>query len=155
MTRPFEEQSEAIGQALAYGVVGDPDRGLELLQPIVDAGRVSTYALLGSLAEAAAFTALQNRPAGEPFALHLEHTGTGRQASADVLPPPLRFAGQFITAWANRDQDTALALFTALADRCELTGSPDLGNAVSLVYDMAVHTCTDIVREQRRARGAR
>ncbi|MFC8332791.1 hypothetical protein [Streptomyces olivaceus] len=153
MTRPFGQESQTIGEAVAYGVAGELDRGLELLQPIVDAGRVSTYALLAGLAEAAAFTALQNQAAGEPFVLQLENTATGQQASVDVLPPPLRFAGQFLTAWANRDQDTALALFNALADHSERTGSPDLGNAVSLIYDMAVATCTDVVRERRADRG--
>ncbi|MET4641310.1 MULTISPECIES: hypothetical protein [Streptomyces] len=40
-------------QALTKGVVGDHHAGLELLQPIVDAGPRSSYALLGCLAETA------------------------------------------------------------------------------------------------------
>lgn len=150
-----EDHVRIIGEALAYGVTGDEDHGVRLLQPLVDAGRLSTYALLGSLAETSAFTALQNQRPGEMFGLPVENTVTGQPASVDVLPAPLRFAGQFVTAWANRDQDTALALFNALADRCERTGSTDLGDAIGLVYGMAVATSTEVIRARREARSER
>ena len=153
MSRPYEERANVIGEAIAHGVAGDLERGAALLQPLVDAGRVSTFALLGALAEAAAFTALQNQRPNTTFGLPVTNIVTGQEASADDLPPPLRFAAQFVTAWANRDRDTALALFNVLADHVEDTGSPDLGNAIGLVYSMAVATSTEVVREARSKRG--
>lgn len=153
MSHPYEEQSRTIGEAVAYGVIGDEEHGLSLLQPLVDAGPRSTYALLGGLAEGAAFTALQNQRPGEAFTLPVVDKITGRAASVDVLPPPLRFAAQFVTAWANRDQDTARALFNVFADDSDRRGTPDLGDAVGLMYGMAVTTSTEVVREARRKRG--
>lgn len=145
--------ARAIQEAVAYGVAGDSDRGVDLLQPLVAAGPNSTYALLGSLAEVAAFTALKNRRAHESFALTVENLATGRSASAEDVPAPARFAGRFVTAWANRDQDTALALFKALAEESDRTGSTDLGDAIGAVYGMAVATAIEIVRTQRKRRG--
>lgn len=146
-------RTRIIGEAVAHGVTGDQERGLAMLQPLVDAGPRSTYALLGGLAEAAAFTALQNQQPGEVFGLPVENTVTGQTASADVLPPPLRFAAQFLTAWANRDQDTALALFTTFAFASDDAGTPDLAEAIGLLYSMAVATSTEVVRQAREARG--
>lgn len=153
MSRPYEQQSDTIGEAVAYGVTGDHERGLSLLQPLVDAGPLSTYALLAALAEAAAFTALQNQRPGEAFGIPVVNEITGQAASVDVLPPPHRFAAQFVTAWANRDQDTARALFNAFAHDSDRRGTPDLGDAISLMYGMAVETSTEVVREARRKRG--
>jgi hypothetical protein len=155
MTRPYEEEPRVIGEALAYGVTGDQERGLSLLQPLVDAGPLSTYALLSALAEAAAFTALQNRRPGQTFTLPVVHEVTGQAASGDVLPPALRFAAQFVTTWANRDQAAARALFNVFAHDSDRHGTPDLAQAISLVYGMAVMTSIDVVKETRRKRGRR
>lgn len=148
------EEIRALKDAVAYGVAGDPDAGVALLQPLVDAGRLSTFALLCSLAEVAAFTALQNRRPGEAFAMSVESTATGRAASAEAMPVSLRFVGQFVTSWANRDQDTAFALFKSLADEADRTGSTDLGDAIGLVYGMAVATAAEAARAHRE-RGCR
>lgn len=145
-------RTKIIGEAVSHGIAGDQERGLAMLQPLVDAGPRSTYALLGGLAEVAAFTALQNQRPGEAFGMPVENTATGRPASADVLPPPLRFAAQFLTAWANRDQDTALALFQTFAFASDDAGTPDLADAISTLYSMAVTTGAEVVRQAREAR---
>lgn len=146
------EDVRLIAEAVSHGIAGDQDHGLAMLQPLVDAGPRSTFALLGGLAELAAFTALRNQRPGEAFAMPVEDVRTGEPADPSVLPVPLRFAARFVTAWANRDQDTAWALFHALAEEAERTGSSDLGDGVSLVYSMAVATSEEIVREQRAKR---
>ncbi|AIV35566.1 hypothetical protein [Streptomyces sp. CCM_MD2014] len=140
------------GEALSHGIAGDRMRGVALLQPLVDAGPLSTFALLGGLAEVAAHTALQNQLPGETFGLPVNNVLTGEPASADVLPPPLRFAAQFVTTWANRDRDTARALFETFAFESDRTGSPDLAEAIGLVYDMAVTTGAEVVRQARQER---
>ncbi|MGA5340461.1 hypothetical protein ACPCK3_15060 [Streptomyces griseoincarnatus] len=145
-------RARIIGEAIAHGVAGDQERGLRMLQPLVDAGPRSTYALLASLAETAAHTALQNQRPGEMFGMPVENTATGQAAPMDVLPPPVRFAAQFTTAWANRDRDTALALFQAFAFASDDAGTPDLGDAIGLLYSMAVTTSTEVVRQARQAR---
>lgn len=142
-------RTRIIGEAVAHGVAGDQERGLAMLQPLVDAGPRSTYALLAALAETAAYTALQNQRPGEMFGSLVEDTVTGQAASVDVLPPPLRFAAQFTTAWANRDQDTALALFNTFAHGSDRAGTPDLGDAIVALYAMAVATSTEVVRQVR------
>lgn len=145
-------RTRIIGEAVAHGVAGDQERGLLMLQPLVDAGPRSTYALLAGLAETAAFTALRDQRPGEVFGLPVENTLTGQAASVDVLPPPIRFAAQFTTAWANRDRDTALALFTAFAFESDDAGTPDLGDAIGVLYAMAVTTSTEVVRQAREER---
>lgn len=150
-----EDTARTIGDALAHGVAGDPDAGLALLQPFVDAGPLSTYRLLGALAEAAARPALQNQRPGEWFGMPVMNTVTGLPASADVLPPPVRFASQFLTAWANRDQDTAVALFDAFAFASDDAGTPDLAHGITALYLMAVATTTELVRAAREKRGGR
>lgn len=142
-------RTRIIGEAVAHGVAGDQERGLAMLQPLVDAGPRSTYALLAGLAETAAFTALRDQRPGEMFGLPVEDTVTGQAASVDVLPPPLRFAAQFTTAWANRDRDTALALFNTFAFESDRAGTPDLGDAIGVLYAMAVTTSTEVVRQTR------
>ncbi|MGF0163116.1 hypothetical protein ACQRET_03605 [Streptomyces koyangensis] len=153
MTEPFTDEVRTIGEALAAGVAGDLDRGAMMLQPLVDRGRRETFAVLGSLAEAATFIARRDSTAGA-FGLHVADITTGESASADELPPPVRFAFQYVTACANRDPDAALGLFTVFADHCERTGAPDLGEAIGLVYGMAVTTSTQLIREAREAREA-
>ncbi|MGV2914606.1 hypothetical protein [Streptomyces alfalfae] len=153
VNRLYEQQSQTIGEAIAYGVAGDQEHGLALLQPLVDAGPRSTYALLGALAETAAFTVLNNRRPDEFFTIPVVNEATGQTASVDDLPAPLRFAAQFVTAWANRDRDTARALFTVFAHESDRRGTPDLAHAIGFLYGMAVSTATEVVLKARRKRG--
>lgn len=133
---------ELILEALAHGIHGHPERGLALIQPLVDAGPVSTYALLGALAETASRQAkdaketLEASGTGVMFGVEIE--GPDGPASAQVLPVPLRFGVQFVTAWANGDQDTAYALFWAMAEPSDLFGTDDLVASIAVVFDMAV-----------------
>lgn len=153
MNQPTPDDITRItGEALSHGIAGDRARGVALLQPLVDAGPLSTLGLLGGLAEVAAYTALQDQRPGEMFGLPVNNVLTGEPASADALPPPLRFAAQFVTAWANRDRDTARALFETFAFESDRTGSPDLAEAIGLVYDMAVTTGAEVVRQAREER---
>ncbi|MFJ7592484.1 hypothetical protein ACIQZO_34965 [Streptomyces sp. NPDC097617] len=141
---------KAILQALAYGFTGEFQRGLDTLQPIVDAGPHSTYALLGSLAETASKEARETNTPGTTYGIALE--GLEGAASIDDLPPPVRFAARFITAWANRDHDATDALFWAIAEPAVRDGTDALGDCITAVYAMAVPAAEHIVREQRRLR---
>ncbi|OEV09328.1 hypothetical protein [Streptomyces nanshensis] len=137
-------EPQQIFAAIAAGVANAPERGLALLQPIVDRGPRPTYALLCSLAEAASHTA-REQP-GDFFGIELESVTTGEPGSIEELPPQIRFAAQFVTAWANRDHDTAHGLFTALA------ATEHLATGIGAVYDMAVATARNIVDAQRQGR---
>ncbi|WP_434593417.1 hypothetical protein [Streptomyces sp. A5-4] len=141
---------QIILEALSHGATGDHQRGLDMLQPMVDAGPRSTFALLGSLAEMASKEARDTYGPDTFYGMAVE-TPDGR-ASADVLPPPVRFATQFITAWANRDQDTAHALFLAAAKSAEQNGTDELSDGITAVYAMAAVAAEHVVLEQRRLR---
>jgi hypothetical protein len=140
-----------IGKALVHGIAGDHDRALELLQPLVDEGPRSAFALLGALAEAAAYHAREANGPGVEY--DIEVTGPDGPADADVLPPNIRFAAQFVTAWANDDRDTALALFNALADHSDTNGTQDLGAGIYAVYTMAVASVSHAVAEEDGSKG--
>ena len=135
-----------IGAALACSVAGEHQRGLDMLQPIVDAGPRSTYALLGSLAEVASKDARETSP---DMMFGMEVIGPDGPADVQLLPPPLRFAARFVTAWANRDQDTAHALFWAIAEPSDRDGTEDLAEAITAVFGMAAAVTEYLVLEQR------
>ncbi|MFC5072845.1 hypothetical protein ACFPN0_14935 [Kitasatospora cinereorecta] len=139
---------KVILEALAYGVAGDLQRGLDTLQPIVDAGPHSVYALLGSLAETASREAREANGPGTWYGIELE--GPDGPENIDVLPPPVMFAARFITAWANRDQDAAHALFRAVAEPADRDGTDALADCITAVYAMAVPVAQVVVEEQRR-----
>lgn len=148
-TSPTDSDSRQITEALSYGIAGDDARAMELLQPIVDRGRRATYALLATLAEAASMDARRQQP-GMHFGITVEHTITGAAGSADDLPPAIRFAARFVTAWANRDQDTTLALYEAVAGHAEEHGTSHLVDGIGAVYDMAVVSLRGVLERERR-----
>jgi hypothetical protein len=91
------------------------------------------------------------RETNEPGTLFgIDPEGPDGPGSVDVLPPPVRFALRFITAWANRDQDTAYALFWAIAEPSDRDGTTALGDCITAVYAMTVPVAGQIVAEQRR-----
>ncbi|MFD3608995.1 hypothetical protein ACFWXA_13140 [Streptomyces atroolivaceus] len=138
-----------ILEALSHAIAGNPQRGLELIQPIVDAGPRSTYALLGALAETASKDV---RDANGPGTLYgLDVQSPDGPADVDLLPPHLKFAARFVTAWANRDQDTAAALFWAVAERSDRSAE-DLADAITAVFAMAAAVAEYEVIKQRRNR---
>ncbi|WP_433856722.1 hypothetical protein [Streptomyces kronopolitis] len=137
-----------ICNAVAHGVAGNHTTGLTLLQPIVDEGPASTYAVLGSLAETAVFSVRRDHGPDCAFGILVE-APDGSEASTDDLPPVARFAVRFITAWANRDQETTHALFKVLAEHGDRPGCRDIGDAVSAMYGLAVAAATEIAAQQR------
>lgn len=141
---------EAIFQALALGVTGDHQSGLEALQPLVDAGPASTFALLASLAETASKATREMNGPGALYGIAV--VGPNGENDIDSLPPPIRFATRFIATWANRDRDTAHALFWAVAGPADQHGTDDLADAITVVYAMAVAAAEHLVLEQRRTR---
>lgn len=150
MTSPaqLEADSKQIFEALAHGVAGDDETAWGLIRPIVRRSEQAMFATLCALAESAAFDSIQRHGPGG-FVLEVEHLDTGAEGSADVLPPGVRFAARFVTAWANRDQDTAEALYLAL---CE--SDPDaLGVGFRAVYEMAVVSLRGFVERKRESEG--
>lgn len=140
--------SNHIFEALTHGVVGDDDTAWKLLRPIVRRSEQAMFAVFCTIAEAAAFDAIQQQGAGN-FVLEVEDIETGAEGSVDVLPPGVRFATQFLTAWANRDQDTAEALYMAA-----YKSDPDeLGIGLRALYDMAVVSLRAFVERKRAGEG--
>lgn len=144
----LDADSKQIFKALAHGVAGDDDTAWALIQPIVRRSEAAMFATCCALAESAAHEAIQQHGPGG-FVLEVEDIATGAEGSVDVLPPGVRFAAQFMTAWANRDQDTAEALYWAL-----YTSDPE-GFAVGFraVYEMAVVSLRGFVERKREAEG--
>lgn len=126
--------SKQILEALSHGIAGDDDTAWKLLSPIVRRSDTAMYATFCALAESAAFDALQNQQPGEHFGIEVENIHTGEEGSVDAFPPGIRFAAQFVTARANRDEDTAAALYRALYT----SESDDLGIGLRAIYEMAV-----------------
>ncbi|MFD5814371.1 hypothetical protein [Streptomyces sp. NPDC127038] len=144
-----EADSRQIFEALTHGCAGDDDTAWSLLDPIVRRSNQAMYATFCALAEAASFDALQNQRPGEHFGIVVENIDTGEAGSIDAFPPGIRFASQFITARANRDEDTADALYMAL-----YRDSPDdLGVGLRALYDMAVVSLRAYVERKRKAEG--
>jgi hypothetical protein len=151
VTTTHEEAAEIVNTALAHGVTGDTPGGIDLLIPLISESIGSCYALACMLAETASFLTRRDQPAGQ-FVISVDNVETGETGSIDVFPPEQAFAAQFTTAWANRDHDAAEALFRALVHSAGSEG-PQLVWGLLALYELAVVTATEIVREQRAARG--
>jgi hypothetical protein len=143
-----EADSKQIFEALTHGVAGDDDTAWKLLRPIVRRSEQAMFAVVCTIAEAAAFDAIQQNGAGN-FVLEVEDVETGAEGSANELPPGIRFATQFVTAWANRDQDTAEALYVALAK----SDPEELAVGLRTLYEMAVVSLRGFVERKREAEG--
>jgi hypothetical protein len=144
----LEADSKQIFEALAHGVSGDDETAWKLIRPIVRRDDTAMYATICALAESAAFDSIQQHGAGD-FVIEVEDIVTGVEGSVAVLPPGVRFAVQFVTAWANRDQDTAEALYLAL-----YKSDPDeLGVGLRALYEMAVVSLRGFVERKREAEG--
>ncbi|MEU0275949.1 hypothetical protein [Streptomyces sp. NPDC006307] len=139
---------DLVTQAITLGILGNQDAGCALLQPLVDQGPESTYVLLGMLAEAASLAAREENGPNTFYGLEVTSAIDGRAASADDLPAPLRFAAQFCTVWTNDDRAAARALFDVFVGESNRTGSPALGQAIGIVYGMAVATAQHLVMER-------
>ncbi|MER6534352.1 hypothetical protein ABT215_11175 [Streptomyces sp900105755] len=140
--------SNQIFEALTHGVAGDDDTAWDLLAPIAQRSNHAMYAVFCTIAEAAAFDAIQQQGAGN-FVIEVEDVETGAEGSVDELPPGVRFATQFLTARANRDEDTAHALYLALHQN-----NPDeLGIGLRALYEMAVVSLRSFIERKRAAEG--
>jgi hypothetical protein len=145
----INSDSQQIFEALTHGVVGDHDNAMRLLMPVLKRNPRSMYATVCTLAESASFDARQHQKPGEHFGMEIENIDTGAEGSTDDLPPGVRFATRFVTAWANRDHDTADALYKAIHRE-----NPDeFAVGVRALYDMAVVSLRAIVERKRKAEG--
>lgn len=147
---PVPEGIRIVEEALALAVSGDLDGGKAAVVPLISAGSGSAFSLAGMLAEVAAFTALrQPRPGSAEFGTLVVNERTGRTASTEVLPPALAWAAAFLTAWANRDFDTAEAHFKAVCNIPGTDGSHLLDGVLTL-FELAVLTAEHVTAERRR-----
>jgi hypothetical protein len=143
-----EADSKQLFEALAHGVSGDDATAWKMIRPLVRRDETAMFGVFCSLAESAAFDSIQQHGPGN-FVLEVEDIATGAEDSVDVLPPGVRFAAQFVTAWANRDRDTAEALYLAL-----YRSDPDeLGVGLRALYEMAVVSLRGFVERKRKAEG--
>ncbi|PWI16050.1 hypothetical protein DI272_19155 [Streptomyces sp. Act143] len=140
-----------VAEALLRAAAGDHVDGGMLLAPLIEEGRASTYALAGMLAEAASHIARRDQRPGAMFGIQIDHVVTGEPGRPEDLPPDVAFAAQFTTAWANRDQDTAMALFNVLADGAtgSEAGSDALIDGLLALFELAVITTRVVIAEQR------
>ncbi|MCY0957677.1 hypothetical protein [Streptomyces sp. H27-H5] len=142
MTAPYTTTTQAI----AKGVRGDREGGLTDLQPLICESPLMMVAVLSVLAEVASLPSREHHPERHFFGLSVSDIHTGKQGSADDLPPPIRFAAQFLAAQANGDRPAAYALFDAFAERCLREENDDLGAATAALYDMAVISTLELAK---------
>lgn len=136
-TTPCNDPAETIMAAVAHGMTGKPDLGLSLLGTFLKDGPTTTVSMCAALASMVAVaTEKQNPGAHGPFGLLALHNGVPTDASA--MPPGLRFAAQFTTAWMNDERQTAYALFKALLGDETDEDARNLAQGVFALYDMAV-----------------
>lgn len=147
-TPQTEADSQQIFEALTHGVAGDDDTAWNLLAPIIRRNNHAMYATFCTIAEAAAFDSIQQHGPGN-FVIEVEHLDTGAEGNVDVLPPSLRFAVQFVTARANRDEDAADALYRALYQ----SGPDETGAGLRALYEMAVVSLRGFCERKREAEG--
>ena len=143
-----DADSQQLFQALAHGVAGDNDTAWNLIHPLIHRDNTAMYGVFCGLAESAAFDNLQQHGPGN-FILEVEDIATGADESADVLPAGVRFAARFVTAWANRDHDTADALYRGL-----YTTDPEaLADGLRALYEMAIVSLRAFCERKREAEG--
>jgi hypothetical protein len=142
-TTPQDDPAETIMAALAHGMTGATEQGLRLLEPFIWRGPASTVAMCAALAESTAMAGRQELPEGGFFGL-LAVTRDGAAADINVVPAGLRFAGQFVTAWANGDRETAYALFGALIKDETDEQAAAMADGVRALFDMAVASLNDL-----------
>jgi hypothetical protein len=140
MTMPHAQAAQITGDALARAVAGDVRGGGELLVPLIADGRRTAYGLAAMLAETASFLARREQQPGTFFGTTVEHVVTGEPLGIEELPPEVQFAAQFTTAWANRDNDIAMALFGALVNKAEASEGAELVDGILTLFRMAVAT---------------
>lgn len=146
---------DVIRWALARAVAGDELGAGMLLAPLIEDGYCSSYALAVMLAETASHIARREQPAGTCLQIAVDNLATGLTASVEVLPPDVRWAAQFVTAWANRDQDTAQALFDALVEEASASDGPEFVDGLLQLFAMAVITAKAVCAEERARRTTR
>ncbi|MEV8354653.1 hypothetical protein ACFVTT_35420 [Streptomyces niveus] len=136
-TAPQDDPAENIMAALAHGMTGHPEKAAPLLEPFIVGGPVTAVGLCAALAETSARHTRKALPAGGTFGL-LVLDATGKTGDIGALPPGIRFAAQFSTAWANGERDTAYALFHALVQPGDEQAAEALADGVRALFDMAV-----------------
>ncbi|MFE6551666.1 hypothetical protein ACFVHS_25145 [Streptomyces sp. NPDC057746] len=141
-----------VGDALARAITGDWYGAGVLLVPLIGGGYGNAYGLAAMLAETASHIARRDQAEGEFFTMPVETVETGEPGSVDDLPPHVAFAAQFTTAWANRDQDTAEALFKALWERAGPSDGVELVDGLLFLFQMAVETSKAVTAEERAKR---
>jgi len=137
-TEPLPDDSETIMAALAHGMTGNPQTGLNMLKPMILRGLTPTAALCAALAESIAMNARRQAPTADGFGLIALRAGL--PADANEVPAGPRFAAQFSTAWMNGQRDTAYALFDAIANVRTERDADALLIGVRSLYEMAVES---------------
>ncbi|MCX5112183.1 hypothetical protein OOK13_40390 [Streptomyces sp. NBC_00378] len=137
-TVPQDDPSETIMAALAHGMTGHPEKAAPLFEPFVKGGPTTTVGLCAALAEMSAFGPRKALSKGDTFGLLVLDAHTGQRGDINSLPPGIRFAAQFSTAWGNGEQDTAYALFRALVEPADEQAAEALADGIRALFDMAV-----------------
>ncbi|MEU1853966.1 hypothetical protein ABZ499_33085 [Streptomyces sp. NPDC019990] len=148
-SEPLETAPLIVQEAMRRALAGDPVGGGMLLVPLIEDSRRECYALCGMLATTA-LIGIEPPPENHGVVLVVEDTATGMPGHPEDLPPDAQFAAQFVTAWADKDQDAALALFEALAvDADTEAGTCRVVDGVLSLYGMAIASVRALVEERR------
>ncbi|MFG2400727.1 hypothetical protein [Streptomyces lydicus] len=150
----FAEDTERIMLALAHGVTGDTETGLTLLEPLAQRGPVQAAGICAALAETMSAEARAKQAPGHFFGF-LVATTDGQPADVNDLPPGVRFAAQFSTAWANGEHRTAYDLFDALIGDQGDEQMQALGDGIGALFEMASVSLREVVDRKRAEKGGR
>ncbi|MFC8886850.1 hypothetical protein ACFT54_09750 [Streptomyces cinereoruber] len=142
----MSEPNEIVMDAIKTGLTGDRKEGLDLLQPLVDEGPATTFAVLVMLAGVATYEA-SKRP--DPTSLLIPVVFGPDRASfpIDEAPPAHRFVVRLLAAVARADYDAARELFQGYVAEHDRPGSEEIGRAVRVAYRTALMTTRQLVEQ--------
>jgi hypothetical protein len=131
MTDSAKAVSDGVGRALAFGLANRHEDAWNEIKALAAKGTLEMFATTAALAEVAVQDRVEDNPGGF-FGLTVQHHG--QEADINEAPAAQRFAMQLMAAQANRDFDTARALFKA-----QMRTDPEsVADATLILYDVAL-----------------
>jgi hypothetical protein len=135
---------EKISEALACAISGRNEQAANAIQAVVAKGPGHIYAMWCGLAEVVVRPQRETAAPDEFFGLVVE-TADGRPANIEDTPPALRLAIRFMTAQANLDNDSTVALLQTGLDH----DPGAVGEATEILFQAAVATSRELIARRK------
>lgn len=122
-----------LTDALLLGARGDTRAACARLRPILERGPEGIFVVLSAFAR----YRVKDLPPKCGCGVYVfgMNDDDGAEIDADDLPPTIRFVTRFLSAWANDDRPTAVALLAGMQDH-----PAELAEAIRILFECAVET---------------